>query len=63
MNFKSIPEVIAKYSKVFKDELVTLEDVKATMSVKLDPTPKFHKACLLLFAMKERVEKELGYQY
>ena len=56
---KSIPEVIAKYSEVFRDELGTLKDIKATISVKPDATPKFHKARPLPFAMKEKVEKEL----
>lgn len=44
---------------VFRDELRTLNDIKATISVKPDATPKFHKARPLPFAMKEKVEKEL----
>lgn len=56
---KSIPEVIAKHSEVFRDELGTLKDITATISVKPDATPKFHKARPLPFAMKEKVEKEL----
>lgn len=57
---KSIPDVLAKYSQVFKDELGTLKDIKATISVKPDATPRFHKARPLPFAMKARVEEELG---
>ena len=56
---KSIPEVLSKYDDVFKDELGTLKDIKATISVKPDAVPKFHKARVLPFAMKEKVEKEL----
>ncbi|XP_061774106.1 uncharacterized protein K02A2.6-like [Nerophis ophidion] len=56
---KSIQEVLAKYDEVFKDELGTLKDIKATISVKPDAVPKFHKARVLPFAMKEKVEKEL----
>ncbi|XP_062846979.1 uncharacterized protein K02A2.6 [Trichomycterus rosablanca] len=56
---KSIPEVLEKYSEVFKEELGTLKEIKATISVKPDATPKFHKSRPLPFAMKERVEDEL----
>ncbi|XP_019711498.1 uncharacterized protein K02A2.6-like [Hippocampus comes] len=56
---KSIREVLAKHDDVFTDELGTLKDIKATISVKPDTVPKFHKARVLPFAMKEKVEKEL----
>lgn len=56
---KSIPEVLEKYSQVFKDELGTLKEIKATISVKTDATPRFHKSRPLPFAMKARVEEEL----
>lgn len=55
----SIQEVLDKYSEVFKDELGTLKDIKATISVKPDVPPKFFKSRPLPFAMKERVEKEI----
>lgn len=51
-----IQEVLDKYSEVFKDELGTLKDIKATISVKPDVPPKFFKSRPLPFAMKERVE-------
>lgn len=56
---KTISEVLGKYGQVFKDELGTLKDVKATISVKPNATPKFHKCRPLPFAMKARVEEEL----
>ncbi|XP_057711364.1 uncharacterized protein K02A2.6 [Corythoichthys intestinalis] len=56
---KSIQDVLDKYDDVFKNELGTLKDIKATISVKRDAVPKFHKARVLPFAMKEKVEKEL----
>lgn len=55
----SIQEVLDKYSEVFKDELGTLKDIKATISVKPDVPPKFFISRHLPFAMKERVEKEI----
>lgn len=56
---KSIQDVLDKYADVFKDELGTLKGIKAAISVKPDAVPRFHKACVLPFAKKERVEKEL----
>ncbi len=53
----SIQEVLEKYSEVFKNELGTLKDIKATISAKPDVSPKFYKSRPLPFAMKERVEK------
>jgi len=52
----SIQEVLDKYSE---DELGTLKDVKATISVKPDVPPKFFKNRPLPFSMKECVEKEI----
>lgn len=49
---KSISEVLEKYRQVFKDGLGTLKDIKATISVKPNATPKFHKSHPLPFAMK-----------
>lgn len=55
---QTIQEVLDKYSEVFKNELGTLKDIKATISVKPDVPLKFYKSHPLPFAMKERVEKE-----
>lgn len=41
------------------EELGTLREIKATISVKPDATPKFHKSRPLPFAMKTRVLEEL----
>lgn len=51
--------MLDKYSEVFREELVTLKDIKASIIVKPDVPPKFCKHRPLSFAMKERVEKEL----
>ncbi len=51
--------MLEKYSEVFKNELGTLKNIKATISVKPDVAPKFYKNRPLPFAMKERVEKEI----
>uniref|UniRef100_A0AAV2KXD0 ribonuclease H n=1 Tax=Knipowitschia caucasica TaxID=637954 RepID=A0AAV2KXD0_KNICA len=56
---KSIQDVLDKYADVFKDELGTLKGIKAAIFVKPDAVPKFHKARVLPFAMKEKVDKEL----
>lgn len=54
----SIHEVPEKYNEVFRDELGTLKDIKATISVKSD-VPTSFKSRSLPFAMKEQVEKEI----
>lgn len=56
---RSLREVLDKYSEVFREELGTLKDIKASIIVKPDVPPKFCKHRPLPFAMKERVEKEL----
>ncbi|KAK9515825.1 hypothetical protein VZT92_026433 [Zoarces viviparus] len=55
----SLSEVLDKYSEVFREELGTLKDVKASIRVKPDAPPKFCKHRPLPFAMKDRVEEEL----
>ncbi len=56
---RSPTEVLGKYSEVFKEELGTVKDIIASITVKPELTPKFCKHRPLPFAMKERVEKEL----
>uniref|UniRef100_A0A3B3TFN7 Gypsy retrotransposon integrase-like protein 1 n=1 Tax=Paramormyrops kingsleyae TaxID=1676925 RepID=A0A3B3TFN7_9TELE len=56
---KALSEVLERYSHVFQDELGTLKDIRAVISVKPNAIPKFHKARPLPFAMKARVEREL----
>ncbi|XP_023204972.1 uncharacterized protein K02A2.6-like [Xiphophorus maculatus] len=55
----SLNELLDTYSDVFKEELGTLKDIKATIVVKPEMLPKFNKHRPLPFAMKEKVEKEL----
>lgn len=45
----SIHEVLDKYSEVFKNELGTLKDIKASISAKPDVPPKFYKSHPLPF--------------
>ena len=56
---RSIKEVLDKYSEVFKEELGTLKDIKASIIVRPEVSPIFCKHRPLPFAMKERVEQEL----
>ena len=44
---------------MFQDELSTLDGVKATLHVNPDAKPKFFKARLVPYALKERNEQEL----
>lgn len=55
----SVGELLKKYSDVFHEELGTLKDIKASIIVRPDVTPKFCKHRPLSFVMKERVEIEL----
>ncbi|XP_027869143.1 uncharacterized protein K02A2.6-like [Xiphophorus couchianus] len=55
----SLNELLDTYSDVFKEELGTLKDIKATIVVKPEMLPKFNKHRPLPFTMKEKVEKEL----
>ncbi|XP_078253747.1 ER membrane protein complex subunit 2 isoform X1 [Rhinoraja longicauda] len=55
----SIQDVLELHAEVFKDELGTLRDVKATILVEPGARPKFCKSRPLPFAMKARVEAEL----
>lgn len=56
---KSIADVLEVHSEVFKDELGTLRDIKATILVDPEVRPKFYKSRPLPFVMKARVDAEL----
>ncbi|KAI7790217.1 hypothetical protein IRJ41_003016 [Triplophysa rosa] len=48
----SIEEALKKYSEVFEEELGTLKDVKAAISVKNDVPPKFYKSSGIISPVK-----------
>jgi hypothetical protein len=45
--------------QVFRDELGTMNTIRADFKIKENATPKFHRARTLPFALKEPVEQEL----
>ena len=51
--------LLEEFAEVFHDELGVLKDIKATVTVHESATPQFHKACLVPFALKDKVEKQL----
>ena len=48
-----------KYSEVFKEDLGKLKGTQMKIHLKKDAHPKFHKARMVPYAMKEKVEAEL----
>lgn len=58
---KSIEDVLELHSEVFKNELGTLRDVKATILVDPKVRPKFCKNRPLPFVMKAQVDAELDH--
>ena len=51
--------LLEEFAEVFRDELGVLKDIEATVTVHESATPRFHKACPVPFALKEKVEKQL----
>ena len=51
--------LLGEFAKVFLDELGILKGIEATVTVHESAMPWFHKACPVLFALKEKVEKQL----
>ena len=56
---RSLDAVLEAHQQVFTDELGTVKDVKATIHVDPDATPRFFKARSLPFSLKKKVEQEL----
>ena len=56
---RTVQDVLARYSEVFKDELGTLKGVTAKIHTDPTATPKFHKARSVPFALRKKVEEEL----
>ena len=55
-----LQELLAKYSEVFDKGLGTFKGEEISIAVDSDATPRFHKARLLLYAMRQMVEDELA---
>lgn len=55
-------EIITEFADVFKDELGILKGIEATITVEESAPPKFHKPQLIPFALKDKVEQQLGKQ-
>ena len=56
---RSLTDLMEKYHGVFTDELGTIKNHKAKLSVAQSATPKFHRPRSVPFAMKNAVEDEL----
>ena len=54
-----LDEVLSEHKEVFQEELGVFKNVKATLHVRPDTTPKFCKPRSVLFALREPIEKEL----
>ena len=55
-------DLMEEFAEVFQDELGVLRGIEATVAVNESATPRFHKARLVPFALKERVERQLQQQ-
>ncbi len=58
----TLKAALDEYSNLFKEELGTLKDIRASIRVKPEITPKLCKHRPLPLAMKERAEEELRRQ-
>ena len=56
---RSLKDLMEKYHEVFTDELGTIKNRKAKLSVAQSATPRFHRPRSVPFAMKNAVEDEL----
>ena len=56
---RSLPEVLAKCSSIFTEELRCLKGMEVKLNVDPNATPKFFKARPVPLALKEKVEWEL----
>ena len=48
-----------RYDVIFKQQLGKIKDLKATIRVQSEATPKFFKPRPVAYALRERVEQEL----
>ena len=54
-------DLIDRYTKVFKEGLGIMQDIRATLSLKEGATPRFHRPRPVPFAIREAVGKELDH--
>ena len=59
VKIRKLSEVLKKHEELFKDELGTMKNYKASFQLKENVKPKFFKERPVVHAMKERVNKEL----
>ena len=55
-------DLITEFAEVFQDELGVLKGIEASVTVVESATPRFHKACPVPFALKEKEERQLQQQ-
>ena len=54
-----IEQLLQKYGDVFREELGTMQNIKAELKVMTGAKPRFHRPRSIPFALKEAVEREL----
>ncbi|XP_060581109.1 uncharacterized protein K02A2.6-like [Ruditapes philippinarum] len=54
-----IADIMKRYESVFSDGIGKVKDIKATLSVKENASPKFVKARPVPYSLKPKIEKEL----
>ena len=58
-NPPALDELLKRYDVIFKQQLGKIKDLKATIRVQSEATPKFSKPRPVPYALRERVEQEL----
>ena len=54
-----LKSLLEEYSDIFKDELGTMNSIRAELLVKEDASPRFYRPRPVPFALKEAIEREL----
>ena len=54
-----LKSLLDKYSDIFKDELGTMNSIRAELLVKENASPRFHRPRPVPFALKEAIEREI----
>ena len=58
-NPPALDELLKRYDVIFRQQLGKIKDLKATIRVQSEATPKFFKPRPIAYALRERVEQEL----
>ena len=58
-NPPALDELLKRYDVIFKQQLGKIKDLKATIRMQSEATPKFFKPRPVAYALRERVEQEL----